>query len=1053
MKMTSVKIWCCVAAVALALNAFTTALAGYVWTNLNYGTSADVEALAHDGATLYAGGEFMHIDIRPLNYIARWNGTSWNGLGTGMDGYVWALVHDGTSLYAGGNFTTAGGVAANRVAKWNGLSWTSLGSGFGNRVFALAHNGTNLYAGGLFTNSGGMAANYVAVWNGASWTNLGIGMNDRVRALAHDGTNLYAGGNFTTAGGVAANYIAMWNGASWTNLGSGMDGHVLALVHDGRSLYAGGEFRNAGGVTVNYVAKWNGRIWTMFGSGMDGSVRALDYDGTNLYAGGNFTTAGGVAANYIAMWNGASWTNLDSGMSTNVCTLTHNGLSLYAGGEFMFAGGVRVYYVAMRCFTSIAVLGTNMAEIGNGEAVSAAKGTDFGSLAWGGILSHTLTITNGGGTTLVISGITTNGAGASAFRIAGMPSSIPPGHASNFSVQFAPANPGFYTAAVLIANSSLPSPYIVNLAGTYAKQNQTITNFPNPGSQLITNTVQLYAQASSGLPISFMNSPGCPVIWQNATTITFCATGVVNIVASQAGDANWNAAPNVTQTFNVVSGWIEVDLALNGYVYGVTNTVIQGYNATPQVFVVYNSAGPNAMFYQVSDDMPWLMESPASGSTTGEVDTIVMSYSVAALNAGTYHAVITVVGTNELETLTTTNTVSVTLVVRPLAKLGCDGVDLQSQSRQGHSPASAVFTVWNASEPGTIAWTAEADSDWLAATPASGTSAGEPDTVTLNFDTSALGMGRYRGHLTLRGTDALTGTEALQSPKALTVDLAVLGTKDLDFLGDGNVSDLAVYQESTGNWYIQRLSDRARLVEWMGGPGYLPAPGDYDGDGRADLGIYRPENGAGYARRIGSDWITTLGAWGSLGCRPVPGDYDGDGRTDFMIYQESSGTWYLRRSSDEAVVSGQFGGPGFSAQAGDFDGDGASDAAIYDEASGRWYIITVGGVVIAWDLLWGGVEYTPVTGDFDGDRRTDVGAYREDTGLWFMADAAGNTIGWWLSWGAPGHQPVAKDYDGDGVADMAVYETMTGRWYIRTVAGAVLEYGLVWGGPGFTPAP
>jgi hypothetical protein len=50
--------------------------------------------------------------------------------------------------------------------------------------------------------------------------------------------------------------------------------------------------------------------------------------------------------------------------------------------------------------------------------------------------------------------------------------------------------------------------------------------------------------------------------------------------------------------------------------------------------------------------------------------------------------------------------------------------------------------------------------------------------------------------------------------------------------------------------------------------------------------------------------------WGGPGDTPVSGDYDGDGRTDVAVYRPSTGTWFILRSSTNATSVYQWGGPG-----------------------------------------------------------------------------------------------------------------------------------------------
>jgi len=332
------------------------ATAPYAWKSLDSGVNSTVfYGMVHDGANLYAGGQFTTAGGQPANYVAKWNGTSWSSLGSGMDAKVLALLVVGTDLYAAGDFTIAGGVTVYHVAKWDGANWTALGGGMNNTVNALAWDGTYLYAGGDFTLAGGVAANNLARWDGSSWSSVGGGMggsSDSVRALVVSGSDLYVGGMFTIPGSPLVHNMAKWNGTSWSDLGGGMDFGVFRLELVGTTLYAGGAFTTAGGVSANRMAKWDGANWTALGGGMDSTVFALANDGVNLYAGGSFTTADNLARNYVAKWDGTTWTSLGTGTAGpgdqggRVLSLLNVGTTLYAGGWFTTAGGVLVNHIA-----------------------------------------------------------------------------------------------------------------------------------------------------------------------------------------------------------------------------------------------------------------------------------------------------------------------------------------------------------------------------------------------------------------------------------------------------------------------------------------------------------------------------------------------------------------------------------------------------------------------------------------------------------------------------------------------------------------------------------
>ena len=247
-----------------------------------------------------------------------------------------------------------------------------------------------------------------------------------------------------------------------------------------------------------------------------------------------------------------------------------------------------------------------------------------------------------------------------------------------------------------------------------------------------------------------------------------------------------------------------------------------------------------------------------------------------------------------------------------------------------------------------------------------------------------------------------------------------------DFDGDGK-SDVSVFRPANGAWYQLRSSNNQFFAQNFGLATDRIVPADYDGDAKTDVAVFRPETGGWFIFRS-SDSTVVSTQFGQNGDIPVPNDFDGDGLADLAVFRPSNGTWYQLRSLGNQFVAQAFGTSGDVPLMGDFDGDGIGDLAVFRPSDGNWYIQQSStNSLLAVQFGIGSDKPTPA--DYDGDGKTDISVFRPSNGSWYRLNSGDNSFVA-VTFGIAEDKPVPADYDGDGKADIAVFRPSTGGWYL-----------------------
>lgn len=303
---------------------------------------------------------------------------------------------------------------------------------------------------------------------------------------------------------------------------------------------------------------------------------------------------------------------------------------------------------------------------------------------------------------------------------------------------------------------------------------------------------------------------------------------------------------------------------------------------------------------------------------------------------------------------------------------------------------------------------------------------------TFNGDRFGSGVALSFGNLVVGAAE-----KALTSPNgqgaAYYFTLPPPKTK-FDFDGDGK-ADISIFRPFNGQWWYQQSSDNSVRALTFGTSTDKPVPADYDGDGKTDIAVYRPSTGEWFVLRSSNNSFFSV-PFGISTDTPAPGDYDGDGLADISVFRASAGTWYINKTSGGVQIS-QWGAAGDVPVNADYDGDGKSDIAIFRPSDGSWWLnrSTAGFIV----TTFGVSTDKPVPADYTGDGKTDIAVWRPGNGSWYVLRSEDFSF-FAVPFGANGDIPAAADFDGDGKADFGIFRPNGANWFVqRSTAGILIQ--------------
>ncbi|HEV8553537.1 MAG TPA: FG-GAP-like repeat-containing protein [Casimicrobiaceae bacterium] len=542
----------------------------------------------------------------------------------------------------------------------------------------------------------------------------------------------------------------------------------------------------------------------------------------------------------------------------------------------------------------------------------------------------------------------------------------------------------------------------VNQSFTVAKASQTITFGALSGKTYGAAPFTVSATASSGLAVTF-SSLTTPVCTVSGTTVTIVGGGTCTIQAAQAGNGNYNAAPNVSQSFTVAK-------ANQTITFGALSN--RTYGAAPFTLSATASSGLAVTFSSLTTSV-----CTTSGTTVTLVTAGTCTIQAAQAGNGNYNAApsvsqsFTVAAASQTITFTSPGNQLITASPVSLSATASSGLAVSFSAL-----SSAVCTVSGS----TATLVAPGECTIQAAQPGNGSYSAAPN---VNQTFAVISVPQFSGAFSYA-----TGSY----PTAIAAG---------DFTGDG-IPDLAIANAFGGSVSVFLGNGDGAFTSGVdvqvGGLPAAVAVADFNGDGKLDLAIADSFGNRVVIFSGSGNGTFVQAATVSAGLVPVSiavADLNGDGKLDLAVANGTMGgttgqtvTVVLGNGNGtfQAPVSYTTGPTPYAVVSGDFNGDGKLDLAVVNGDNNTLSVLLGNGdgtFAAAVNYATNSYPDGLAVGDFNGDGKLDVAVvndFSDDVSI-FLGHGDG-TVGAATNYAArSGPASVAiADFNGDGRVDLVV---------------------------------